>query len=152
MDTQDRDSTENVAGVTVSGKQETILLAEDDRFVSDIYKRKLSEDGYRVLHAQNGREATEFLEKEIPDLILLDIMMPVMNGIEVLESIKKEDRLKDIPVIMLTNLAEREQIEKCTSLGSNGYIVKAHFTPSEVTERVREMLNKCGAEHENTRE
>lgn len=122
-------------------KKEVILLAEDDRFVSDIYKRKLSMDGYGVLYAADGREALNFLEAQIPDLVLLDIMMPVIDGMEVLEKMKGDDRWKKIPVIMLTNLAEKDNIEKSISMGANGYIIKAHFTPSEVMVKMREVLD-----------
>lgn len=139
---QDENNSDVVGNASESKEQTTILLAEDDRFVSDIYKRKLTLDGYRVLHAQDGREALRFMDQEVPDLVLLDIMMPVIDGMEVLEKMKGDARLKKIPIIMLTNLAEKEHIERSTSLGANGYIVKAHFTPSEVTAKVREVLEK----------
>lgn len=123
-------------------KRETILLAEDDRFVSDIYRRKLDMDGYTVLFAPDGREALKILENNIPDLVLLDIMMPVIDGMEVLQTMKGDERLKNIPVVMLTNLAEKDNIERSVSMGASGYVIKAHFTPSEVVQKIREVLDK----------
>lgn len=120
----------------------TILLAEDDRFVSDIYKRKLDTEGYEVLFAPDGREALKIMEEIVPDLVLLDIMMPFVDGMEVLQKMKGDPRWKFIPVVMLTNLAEKENIEKSISMGADGYIIKAHFTPSEVMQKIRTVLEK----------
>lgn len=127
--------------MTEEEKKITVLLAEDDRFVSDIYKRKLGTDGFDVLFAPDGREAVKILEETIPDLVLLDIMMPFMDGMEVLQKMKGEDRWKKIPVVMLTNLAEKENIERSISMGADGYIIKAHFTPSEVVQKIKTVLD-----------
>jgi DNA-binding response OmpR family regulator len=121
-------------------KKRTVLLAEDDIFVSDIYNLKLQKEGFEVILVPDGREAVKRLETETPDLIMLDIMMPYMDGMDVLEAIKKEDRLKNIPVLMLTNLSEKENIEKAMKMGANDYLIKAHFTPSEVIGKVRALL------------
>ncbi len=121
-------------------KKTTILLAEDDHFVSDIYKRKLASDGYEVLFAEDGREALKILEENIPDLVLLDIMMPFVDGMEVLQKMKEDERWKSVPVVMLTNLAEKDNIEKSIAMGANGYVIKAHFTPSEVVQKIKTVL------------
>lgn len=118
----------------------TVLLAEDDIFVSDIYNLKLQKEGFEVILVPDGREAIKRLETETPDLIMLDIMMPYMDGMDVLEAIKKDDRLKNIPVLMLTNLSEKENIEKAMKMGANDYLIKAHFTPSEVINKVKALL------------
>lgn len=121
-------------------KKISILLVEDDRFVSDIYKRRLGLEGYEVVFVSDGRDALNILEKMTPDLVLLDIMMPVVDGMKVLEKMKGEDRWRKIPVIMLTNLAEKEYIEKSIAMGADGYIIKAHFTPSEVMQKIKNVL------------
>ena len=119
-----------------------ILIVEDDSFVLDIYQTKLSQEGYTVIEARNGVEGMKKLEKEKPDLILLDIVMPYMDGIEVLKKIKEDNDLKKIPVILLTNLSQKEEINVGLGLGANDYLIKSHFTPSEVMEKIKVYLNQ----------
>ncbi|MFH0969466.1 MAG: response regulator [Patescibacteria group bacterium] len=120
--------------------KKTILLVEDDSFVSDIYQTKISAEGFDIVLAENGLEAMKKLEEKVPDLILLDIVMPYMDGIEVLKKIKAEEKLKKIPVILLTNLSEKEKIEEALEMGADDYLIKSHFTPSEVIEKVKMVL------------
>lgn len=117
-----------------------ILLVEDDSFVIDIYHTKLSQEGYEIIEARNGVEAMKKLAEVTPDLILLDIIMPYMDGIEVLRKIKKDDKLKKIPVILLTNLSQKEEISEGLGLGASDYLIKSHFTPSEVLEKIKICL------------
>ena len=120
-----------------------ILLVEDDSFLSDIYQVKMTNEGFEVAAAMNGVEAIESLEKGLyPDLILLDIIMPYMDGMEVLRKVKSSEDWKNIPVILLTNLSDKSQIEECMSLGASDYLVKSHYTPSMVMERIYSLLNK----------
>ena len=118
------------------------MIVEDDVFVMDIYQTKLKKEGFNVIAAANGLEAMKELEekKNIPDLILLDIVMPYMNGMEVLEKISKNYSLKDIPVILLTNLSQKEDVDKGMELGAKDYLIKSHFTPSEVMEKINQHL------------
>ena len=88
-------------------KKPKIMVVEDDSFVMDIYQTKLSQEGYEVIQAENGVEAFKKLETKIPDLILLDIIMPYMDGLQMLKKIKLEEKLKNIPVILLTNLSQK---------------------------------------------
>ncbi len=113
-----------------------VLLVEDDVFVSDVYSTRLSREGYQVFLMSNGRDAVSWLETNIPDIVLLDIMMPYMDGIEVLKEFRQKDVCKDVPVIMLTNLSEKENIREALSLGANDYLIKSHFTPSEIVNKV----------------
>ncbi|NCU41977.1 MAG: response regulator, partial [Candidatus Moranbacteria bacterium] len=108
--------------------QKRILLAEDDIFVRDMYSVRLKKDGYEVKTVKDGRQALEWLSKNTPDIILLDIMMPFMDGLEVLTEIQKNENLNTIPVIMLTNLSEGDDIRKALTLGASDYIIKSHFT------------------------
>jgi len=121
-----------------------VMIIEDDYFVLDIYHTKLVQEGFDVLDAKDGKDGLEKLqaEEKLPDLILLDIVMPNMGGLEVLELIKKEERLKNIPVVLLTNLSQKMEIDKGLELGANDYLIKSHFTPSEVLEKINSVLNK----------
>ena len=119
-----------------------ILIVEDDSFVLDIYQTKLSQEGYTVIEAKNGVEGMKILEKEKPDLILLDIVMPYMDGIEVLKKIKENKELNKIPVILLTNLSQKEKINVGLGLGASDYLIKSHFTPSEVMDKIKIYLSK----------
>jgi CheY-like chemotaxis protein len=118
-----------------------VMLVEDDVFVSDIYQVKMHSEGIDVIAVMNGMEAIKSLEEGIiPDLILLDIVMPYMDGLEVLRKVKKNDAWKNIPIILLTNLSDKSQIDECFELGANDYIIKSHFTPSEVMKKVYALL------------
>jgi CheY-like chemotaxis protein len=124
------------------GKKKTIMIVEDDAFVMDIYKTRLSQEGYEILDASNGVEAVKKLKdgKKMPDLILLDIIMPYMDGFDVLEEIKKNEKTKKIPVVLLTNLSQKDDVEKGLGLGASDFIIKSHFTPSEVLEKIKMLI------------
>lgn len=119
-----------------------IMIVEDDSFVMDIYQTKLTQSGFDVVLAVNGLEAMKKLEKEknLPDMILLDIIMPYMDGLEFLKKIKEDERLKKIVVILLTNLSQKEEIDEGMRLGAADYLIKSHFTPSEVLEKISNHL------------
>lgn len=117
-----------------------ILLAEDDQFISGLYSDKFSSLGYEVEVVRDGFELLEILKKYIPDIILLDIVMPKMTGFEVLEHIKKDDSLKKILVLMLTNLGDKSDIDRAMDLGAESYVIKSHFTPAEVVDKVNALL------------
>ncbi len=122
--------------------QKKLLLVEDDSFILDIYDVKLSEAGYDVTLASNGREAVKQLKEHqlIPDLILLDIVMPYMDGFDVLKVLKENDVWKEIPIIMLTNLSQKDDIERAVQMGANDYLIKSHFTPSEVLTKIQKYI------------
>lgn len=119
-----------------------VLIVEDDNFVAEVYSTKLLEMGHEVQIAQNGEEGLSLIEKGKPDLILLDIIMPVMGGIEMLEELKKNPDRKDIPVILLTNVGEKDSIQKVRGMGVQDYLIKSHFTPAEVIEKIEAILGK----------
>ncbi len=121
--------------------KKTIMIVEDDSFVMDIYETKITKDGMNVISASNGAEAIKKLEAgATPDLILLDILMPYMNGLELLKKIKEDEKLKNIPIVLLTNLSQKEEIEEGLGLGAKDYLIKSHFTPSEVMEKINKYL------------
>jgi len=121
--------------------QTKILLVEDDPMVVRMYKKKLEFDGFKLTLAYNGEEGLEALKKELPDIVLLDIMMPKMNGIEMLQIVKNHPEYKNIPVVILTNLDDRaEDIKKVKTIGAEAYWIKANMPIGEVSEKIRAML------------
>jgi len=118
-------------------KQKQILLVEDDAFLVDIYTTKLNEEGFAVEVAKTGEEALKKLEKIKPDLILLDIVLPGIDGWEILKKVKADPKLKNIQVVILSNLGRKEEVEKGLNLGSVKYLVKANYTPTEVVEEIK---------------
>ena len=120
----------------------TVLIIEDDAYIMEMYKIKFESSDFEVVSANDGATGLKILEKEKPDIILLDIIMPKKDGFSVLKEIKGNPALEKIPVILLTNLGQRENIEKGFELGATSYIIKAHFTPSEIVKKVREVLEK----------
>ena len=120
-----------------------IIIAEDDTFLSKMYYEKLSlESIFQVYTAESGRRALELIKKELPNLVLLDIMLPDVNGIQVLKEIKKDKKLSSVHVLMLSNLNEREYISEALDLGADGYLIKAHFTPNEVVDKIKQVLRE----------
>jgi len=117
-----------------------ILIIEDDTFIRDNYQIKFQQKGFEVMMAEDGVVALERLNQFVPDIILLDVIMPYMDGMEVLRKIKENGKLKEIPIIMLTNISEKEKIDEGMETGANDYLIKSHFTPSEVVHKVRTLL------------
>lgn len=117
-----------------------ILLVEDDPFIRDIYQVKFSQEGFEVVVVENGIEALKKLEQIIPNIILLDIIMPYMDGMETLKNIRNNENWKKIPIIMLTNISEKEKIIESEKYGVADYLIKSHFTPSEVVGKVKTLL------------
>ncbi len=125
----------------MKNKNKKVLIIEDDPYIADMYATKFRMNEYEIKLAKNGVKAFDELQKEKPDIILLDLLMPGMDGYEFLEKIKKEKEFKNIKVIILTNLGQKREIERALKLGANDYIVKAYFTPEEVVRKVEKLLN-----------
>jgi len=119
-----------------------ILLIEDDKFLGKIINKKLLKEGYTVIRATDGEQGVLKVEEQNPDLILLDIVLPEMNGFEVLAKLKSSPALAKIPVIILSNLGAKDEIKKGLDLGADDYLVKAHFNPSEIISRIEAVINK----------
>lgn len=117
-----------------------VLLIEDDTFLANIYKTKFEMERFKISIADNGEAGLEEAKKKRPDVILLDILLPKLDGFAVLEKLKADQSLKDVPVILLTNLGQKDDVEKGLELGASDYLIKAHFKPSEVVEKVRKVL------------
>ncbi|MBI4120587.1 MAG: response regulator [Parcubacteria group bacterium] len=117
-----------------------ILLVEDDPFLLDMYSTKFKEVGFEVSAAQDGEMALVKAQDELPDLILLDIVLPKKDGFAVLKTLKSQAQTAKIPVVLLTNLGLDGDVKRGLELGAASYIIKAHFTPTEVVAKVKEIL------------
>jgi len=115
----------------------SILLVEDDPFMIDIYTTKLKEEGFSIEVAKDGEEGLRKIKEKMPDLVVLDIVLPQIDGWEILEKIKNLENLK---VVILSNLGQKEEVEKGMKLGATKYLIKAHYTPSEVVEEIKKIL------------
>ena len=123
-------------------KKPYILLVDDDPLVIRMYQERLLNDGYDVRTAFDGRSALEMVQQEKPEAILMDIMMPVLNGIETLRALKENPATKDIPVFILTNLGDnQDDIAKIKNLGAKDYFVKMEISPKQVVKAIEQELN-----------
>ena len=117
-----------------------ILVVEDDTFLREMIVKKLKTGGYEVDAAVDGGKAFEKIKEETKDLIILDLMMPEVDGFQFLEKLRADEEKKDIPVIVLSNLGQKEEIDKAKEMGVVDYLVKAQFTPDDITTKVKEVL------------
>ena len=117
-----------------------ILIIDDEEAILKIYREALGK--HQVLTANNGKEGYEMAEKESPDLVLLDIIMPEINGLDVLSKLKDNKNTSTIPIVVLTNLPKEASKEKATQLGAADYLVKAENDPDKVAEKVKEMVGE----------
>ena len=127
---------------TVGGnqKQKRIVIVEDDKFLRDLISQKLSREGFFVHAAENGEDGEKFIYEDAPDIILLDIILPGMDGFEVLERIKKNEKVKNIPVLVLSNLSQKSDIDRAKELGAEDFMVKSNFTPEEISKKIQDIL------------
>jgi DNA-binding response OmpR family regulator len=117
-----------------------ILIIEDEKDLRFFIIRALKEEGFEVIEAIDGEEGIEKAKKEKPDLILLDLLLPGISGYEVLARIKKDPEMEMIPVLILSNLGQQEEVEKGLKLGAVDYLIKANFTLDEIVERVKKII------------
>ena len=119
-----------------------ILVIEDDTFLRELIVQKLLKEGYEIVEAVEGEDGIKKVTEENPDIILLDIILPGIDGFEVLKKIKADEKVKDIPVIILSNLGQQDDIDKGIKLGAKDYLIKAEFTPGEIVEKVKGVLEQ----------
>jgi len=117
-----------------------ILIVEDDKFLRELMVRKLSQEDFQIIEAVDGEEGVKKIKEVIPDIVLLDLILPGIDGFEVLAKIKEDPITSPVPVIILSNLGQREDVEKGMKLGAIDYLVKAHFTPNEIIDKVKSNL------------
>ncbi len=118
----------------------TILLIEDDKFLRELMVKKLLTMDYDVAFAVDGESGLSMIKEVKPDVVLLDLILPGINGFEVLEKAKQDPEIADIPVIILSNLGQKEDIERGQELGAADFMIKAHFTPQEVANKIKTVL------------
>ena len=119
-----------------------ILLIEDEEVMSNLLNRKLTKEGYEILVAWDGEEGIRKAREERPDLILLDIVMPRMDGFDVMEDLSKDKELKKIPIIIISNSGQPVDLEKAKNLGAKDWLVKTEFDPQEVLDKVIKQIGK----------
>lgn len=117
-----------------------LLIIEDDPFLLNIYTIRFEKDNFKVYQADDGEKGLKMAKREKPDFILLDILLPKMNGFEVLKELKADPETKDIKVLLLTNLSQRGEVEDGLKMGAVDYLIKAHFMPAEVVAKVKKYL------------
>lgn len=122
-----------------------ILLVEDDPSISKLYQTKFDQENFNVVTAENGKKGLDLAISEKPDIILLDISLPILNGFEVLKKLRKNNDLKKTPIIILTNYGEMENITEGFLRGATEFMVKVEHTPEEVVDTVREVLSNNGS-------
>ncbi|HSW40421.1 MAG TPA: response regulator [Acidobacteriota bacterium] len=121
-----------------------ILIIEDDRFLRRACEVSLKKKGYAVLTAMDGFEGLQLARSGSPDLILLDMLMPKLTGIETLEALKADHETRDIPVVILSNSFIEADVQRAKALGALGYLIKASLSLQEMGERVADFLEKAG--------
>ena len=125
-----------------SSEKKVVLIVDDDQFLLEMYALKFKEEGFTVEVAETGQDALEKAKTVKPDIILLDVVLPEMDGFVVLQKLRANKETALPLVVMLTNLSQKDDTERGLRLGVDDYVVKAHFTPSEVVEKVRKLLSK----------
>ncbi|MFP4539613.1 MAG: PleD family two-component system response regulator [Candidatus Paceibacterota bacterium] len=118
-----------------------IVWVEDDNFLGGVITKKLSAENADVIYADTGAKALEALKETVPDIILLDVLLPDKDGFEVLEIVKNDERLKDVPVIMFSNLSQEENIIKARKMGALDFYVKSNLSPDQITENIKQALS-----------
>ncbi|MCX6712316.1 MAG: response regulator [Candidatus Vogelbacteria bacterium] len=117
-----------------------VLIVEDDEFLRSLNAKRLETEGFKVVVAVDGQSAIDSIPKEMPNLIFLDLLLPGIDGFEVLKKIKDDAKTKDIPVVVFSNLGQKEDIEKARNLGATDFLIKANFTLDDVVTKIKEIL------------
>ncbi len=125
---------------TTTSQNKTVLIIDDDPFILDMYVLKFKQSGFHIEIARDGKEGLQKIKEMKPDVVLLDVVMPILDGFEVLQDLNKKNLLGETRVILLTNLGQKDDVERGLNLGAKDYVIKAHFTPSEVVEKVKSVL------------
>jgi len=121
-----------------------VLIVEDDAFLREICVKKMVKEGFSVYEAADGEQAIAEVGKIKPDIVLLDIILPAIDGFEVLKSIRenKDKKISQVPIFMLSNLGQESDIKKAMELGANDYLIKAHFTTEDIVDKIKKLLKK----------
>ncbi len=124
----------------IKSKKTTLVVIEDDKFLIKAYQIKFNSAGFNIISATDGAAGLELARKELPALIILDLMLPKMNGFEFLKAIKADEKTRHIPVIILSNLGQQGDREKALSLGAADYLVKTDYKLEEIVNKIKELV------------
>jgi len=119
-----------------------VLIIEDDSFLSDLYKIQFEKSGYKVVQSYDGLDGLSKISIETPSVVVLDLILPELSGLEVLERLKKDPKFARIPVVVLSNIRDEEKMKKTLTLGAVGYIIKPTLTPKQIVEEVGRYIGK----------
>lgn len=133
-------SKETKRGLLLFFNMSKVLIIEDDKFLRELMSRKLSSEGFETVEAIDGESGIKKIKEEKPEIVLLDLILPGIDGFEVLAKVKDDPETNPIPVVILSNLGQRDDVERGLKLGAIDYLVKAHFTPNEIIKKVRDVL------------
>ena len=125
----------------MDNQKKKILLIEDEDFIRDLYKRQIGLAGFDIDAFPNGKSGLDSARQTKYDLVLLDIMLPDLNGLEILKELKQNEQTKNFPVILLTNLGQDSVQKEGAALGASGYLIKASYTPNQIVEEVKKILS-----------
>lgn len=128
------------ASPTTGGPRGTILVVEDDQFLRDLIVQKLKREGFAVAEAITGADALRMAKEAPPAIILLDLILPGMDGFEVLRQMKEDKAIAAVPIIILSNLGQQEDVDRGLRLGASDFMIKAHFTPGEIVAKVKQVM------------
>lgn len=120
--------------------KKNILIVEDDQFFRDLLKKKLSSLGYNIIEAPNGEKGIELAKEKKPDLIILDLLLPNIDGFEVLSKVRTNSETSSTPVIIVSNLGQQEDVERGLKLGATDYLIKSQFDIESITSKIRNIL------------
>lgn len=121
-------------------KAKKILLIEDEELILNLLQRKLEKEGYKVTVARDGEEGMEKMRRNLPDIILLDIVMPKMGGFEVMEEVRKDKNLRSIPIIIISNSGQPVELDRAKRLGARDWLIKTEFDPKEVIVKIKHQI------------
>ena len=124
----------------IRGMAKKILLIEDEEVMIDLLQRKITQEGYEIRVARNGEEGLAAMKEKKPDLVLLDIIMPKMEGFEVMEHMQADKDLKKIPVIVISNSGQPVEIDRAQKMGARDWLIKTEFDPQEVIEKIKKQI------------
>ncbi len=119
-----------------------ILLAEEDTFLGEIYKKKMETAGYKVTLVKNGEACVKEAQKKIPRIVILDVLLPKLDGFTAIDMLKKNSKTKHIPILVLTHLGQKEDIVRALHLGAHDYILKSHIRPEDLLRKIEDILKK----------
>lgn len=136
-------NSENLPTLIMENVKKSILLIEDDSFLIDIYTAKLKDAGFLTEVAADGENGLKKLKDKKFDCLLLDIVLPQIDGWRVLRELKNNEKTKNLKIIILSNLGQKEEVEKGMKMGASKYLIKSRYTPNEVVEEIKKVLKIC---------